>query len=452
MAVLREEIYDCPMRVLLMAEDCNPEWPSLPLAGYQTVKALSRVARVTLATHVRNRYDLKGHLPDTEIEYADTEYITAPLTKLASWLRGRSDGSSTTALSYPTIIAFEHEVHQAFRRRIENGEFDVVHRLTPMSPELPSPMATWCPVPYVLGPLNGGLRWPEPLRAEVAREREWLGRLRAAYKWLPYHRSTFRNASAVLASFEHTIDDLPASAKERCVEFPEVGVAPESFPYPGQRPHRPALVFISVGRFEPFELLDVAIRVFAESRKLRAHRLVLVGDGVERPALERQVKESRLEGVVEFTGWLARTQLHARLRDADIFFFPSIGELGGGVVVEAMASGCVPVVVNYGGPGGLVSSGDSGVAVPLGHKDDLVRHFTQALERYVDDRLRRLDHAEAAYERAIEHFSWDAKARKLHEIYEWATGRRSRKPVFGDRAMSTPWPTSSTSDVAAYGT
>jgi glycosyltransferase involved in cell wall biosynthesis len=452
MAGTLEQIYHWAMRVLLMAEDCNPEWPSLPLVGYQTVKALSRVARVTLATHIRNRYDLKGHLPDTEIEYIDTEYIAAPLYKLATWLRGSIDVNTTTAVSYPTIIAFEYEVHQAFRRRIENGEFDVVHRLTPMSPELPSPMATWCPLPYVLGPLNGGLRWPAPFCAHVSRERQWRERLRGACKWLPYHRSTFRNASAVLASFEHTVADLPASAKERCVGFPEVGLAPETFPYPGQRPKRQQLVFISVGGFEPLELLDVAIRVFAESEKLSAHRLVLVGDGVERPALERQAKESGLEGVVEFTGWLARPQLLARLREADVFFLPSIGELGGGMVVEAMASGCVPVVVNHGGPGGLVRGCDSGVAVPLGQKDELVRHFTEALERYVDDPLRRLDHAEEAYEHAIEHFSWDAKARKLHEVYEWVTGRRSRKPVFGDRAMSTPWPTSPASNVAAYGT
>jgi hypothetical protein len=70
----------------------------------------------------------------------------------------------------------------------------------------------------------------------------------------------------------------------------------------------------------------------------------------------------------------------------------------------------------------------------------------------VDDRARWLDHAEAAYERAIEHFSWDGKARKLHDVYEWVTRRRSSKPVYGERARSTPEPASSVLDVAAYGT
>jgi glycosyltransferase involved in cell wall biosynthesis len=455
MARTHEEIYAWPMRVLLMAEDCNPEWPALSVVGYQMTKALSLVADVTLATHVRNRYDLKDRLPDTRVEVIDTEYIAAPLYKLGTWLKGSGNDeswSTATALAYPSIIAFDYEVQQAFGRRIESGEFDVVHRLTPLSPALPSPMATWCPVPYVLGPLNGGLAWPEPFRAERSREGQWLSRLRNGYKVLPYHRSTYRNASAILASFQHTLADIPADARERCIDFPEVGVAPESFPYPGQRPDRRKLVFLCVGRFMPLELLDVAVRVFAESKKLRAHQLVLVGDGLGRAALERQVQESGLGGVVEFAGSLDQAQVSARLRQADILFFPSLCEQGGGVVLEAMASGCVPVVANHGGPGGLVSGYDRGVAVPLGDKDALAGRFTEALERYSDDRMRRLDHAEAAYERAIEHFSWDAKARKLREVYEWVIGRRSIKPVFGDRAMSTPWPVSSALDVAAYGT
>lgn len=448
------EVYASSMRVLLMAEECNPEGPALPIAGYETVKALSRVAEVSLVTHVRNRADLKGQLADVAVEFVDTEYVAAPLYKLATWLRGGTDGDPSMALAsaYPAVIAFDYEVHKAFKSRIEAGAFDVVHRLTPISPALPSPMASWCPAPYVLGPLNGGLDWPEQFRAERSRERPGLRRLRNAYKLLPYHRSTFENASAILASFKHTIVDLPEGARERCVDFPEVGVAPDVFQNPGQRPEREQLVFISVGRFVPLELLDVAVRVFAGSAKLRAHKLVLVGDGMERPALERQVKESGLEGVVELTGWLGQEQVAQRLRQADVFFFPSIRELGGGVVVEAMACGCVPVVVNYGGPGGLLGGSDCGVAVALGSEDELVRRFTDALERYVDDRARRLDHAEAAYERAIEHFSWDSKARKLHEVYEWVTGRRSSKPVFGDRALSTPWPVSSVVDVAAYGT
>lgn len=430
------------MRVLILAEDCNPDWPSLPIVGFQMVKSLSRVAEVTLATHIRNRKELEGRLPDIEVAFIDNEYVAAPLHKLATWVRrgNQANWSTAVAAAYPGAIAFDREVYKHFKLRLHAGDFDVVHRLTPMSPALPSPMASWSPVPFVLGPLNGGLPWPEEFRAELVRERETLRSLRQLYKLLPYHKSTFRDAAAILTSFEHTLADIPQNARARCIDFPEVGVAPELFQNPGERADKSQLTFISVGRFVPLKLLDVAIRVFAASRKLRAHKLVLVGDGMERPALESLVAELGLEGVVEFAGWMNQEAVAARLRDADIFFFPSIRELGGGVVVEAMACGCVPVVINYGGPGGLIAGHDCGTAVPLGDKEQLVPRLVEVLERYVDDRELRLRHARAAYERAIEHFAWDAKARKVLHVYEWLTGRRSLRPRFGESTDGSPAP------------
>jgi glycosyltransferase involved in cell wall biosynthesis len=425
------------MRVLILAEDCNPDWPSLPIVGYQMVKSLSRVAQVTLATHVRNRPQLCDQLPDTEVAFVDNEYIAAPLHKLAIWVRrgNQANWSAAVAAAYPGAIAFDREVYKHFKTRLESGGFDVVHRLTPMSPALPSPMASWSPVPFVLGPLNGGLEWPEEFRAELIRERETLRKLRHFYKLLPYHASTFRDSAAILVSFAHTLADMPESARERCIDFPEVGVAPELFQHPGERPERSQLVFINVGRFVPLKLLDVAIRVFAASPKLRQHKLVLVGDGMERPALERLVAELGLEQVVEFAGWMNQTAVAARLREADVFFFPSIRELGGGVVVEAMGCGCVPVVVNYGGPGGLVAGHDCGVAVQLGSKEQLVPRFVEVLERYVDDRELRLRHSRAAYQRALQHFAWDAKAQQVLEVYDWVTGKRSLKPSFSEATL-----------------
>ena len=44
-----------PCEVLILADDCNPEWPSLPLVGYKAARAIADHADVVVATHVRNR-------------------------------------------------------------------------------------------------------------------------------------------------------------------------------------------------------------------------------------------------------------------------------------------------------------------------------------------------------------------------------------------------------------
>ncbi len=421
------------MRVLLLADDCNPEWPSLPIVGYKACRAIAEHADVVVATHVRNRENLgKTGFGKATVEYIDNEYVAAPLNRFSEWVRRGNavNWTAAIALRYPPYLAFEWEVWRRFGPELRRGEFDVVHRITPMSPTLPSTMASLCPVPFVIGPLNGALPWPKEFRAELHREREYLRYVRGAYKVLPFYRSTMRKSAAILASFQHTIEDLPAGDRERMIDFPEVGIDPEIFAYPGDRPDRDRLTFMFVGRFVALKQLDVALRVFAGSPTLQKHRLVLIGDGVEREGLEAMADELGLRDCVEFTGWMPQAEVGARMRDADVFFFPSIRELGAGVVIEAMACGTVPVVADYGGPGGLVDT-SWGTKVAMGDKDALVKGFTAALERYVGDAELRRKHSRAAYDRAIEHFSWDAKARKTLEIYEWVLGQRSIKPSFG---------------------
>ena len=185
------------MRVLILADDCNPEWPSLPAVGYKAALAIAEYADVVVATHVRNRENIeKVGFGRAKVQYIDNEYIARPMFKFAKYLRGGTDTGWTmaTALGYPSYLSFEWEVWKATRQELRRGKFDLVHRLTPMSPTLPSPMATWSPVPFILGPLNGGLRWPPEFQNELVREGEWLSYFRQAYRVLPYQNSTYRKS------------------------------------------------------------------------------------------------------------------------------------------------------------------------------------------------------------------------------------------------------------------
>jgi glycosyltransferase involved in cell wall biosynthesis len=421
------------LRILLLSDYCNPEWPSLPVVAYNQAKALADHAEVVLVTQVRNRpaIEKRGGAGKCRIVYLDTEYVAAPLHQLGTFIRRDEQYAQTVvvAMAWPSQIAFEWEAWKLFKDDLRGGAFDIVQRLTPMSPTLPSPMARWSPVPFVLGPLNGALAWPPGFEHELRREREYLRYVRAAYKVMPFYRSTYARSRCILAAFQHTIDDLPASARARTIDFPEVGVDPEIFAWPGERPERDRLTFLYAGRLVPYKCPDVALEAFAASPELRRHRLLVVGDGPERPRLEAFVAEKRLEGTVEILGKRPQKEVGQLMRDADVFVFPSVRELGAGVVVEAMACGCVPVAVNYGGPATLITD-DTGRRVPLGRKADLVTSFREELERLAADRplIRRM--SRAAYERAVGKYSWDVKARKLVEVYDWILGRRAERPVF----------------------
>ena len=89
------------IRVLLIAEACNPEWSSVPLVGFSIAKALA--ARddldVTLVSQVRNREALlKDPLSQAiPIHFIDNEWFGRPLYRLSQFLRGGSGLSWTIA-------------------------------------------------------------------------------------------------------------------------------------------------------------------------------------------------------------------------------------------------------------------------------------------------------------------------------------------------------------------
>lgn len=419
------------MRVLILAENCNPEWPSLPVVGFKLARALGDHVEATVATQVRNKPNIdKVGMGRCEVVYIDNEYFSAPMYKLTTALRGGNTVGWTTniAMFYPSYLNFEWEVKKRFGKELKAGRFDVVHRVTPMSPTLPSPMAKWSPRPFVIGPLNGGLKWPREFHAELKREKEWLTFVRGAYRNLPYNRATYQHAAAILAAFQHTIDDLPKSCRDRVINVPEVGVDPDLFSAPAPRRRGERLTFLYAGRLVPYKCPDVVVGAFAESKALRGHRLRIVGEGPERPRLDAMVEAHGLEGCVEFVGRVTQAQVGEEMRSADVFVFPSIRELGAGVIVEAMACGLPCVVVNYGAPGNLIDE-TRGVRIPLGTKAEITSGYARALEELAahPERLDRL--GTQACRHVMTHYTWDAKARGIVPIYEWVLGQRAEKPA-----------------------
>ncbi|WP_171475340.1 glycosyltransferase family 4 protein [Frigoriglobus tundricola] len=407
--------------ILLIAEACNPTWSSVPLVGYNFARALAERSdlNVTVCTNPRNRAALDADplSRKAEVVYIDNEWVAAPLHRLGRLLRGGKGGGWTTAMAteWPSYIAFELQLYQRFADDLRRGRFDLIHRVTPLTPTYPSPLASRTRVPMLVGPLNGGLPWPKEYPELRRREREWLVPLRRAYRVLPYFRSTYRRLAGVIAGSHHTATEIPSWFKGRRYYMPENGIDPQRFPLaPGWREPEGPFTFVTVGRLVPYKGFDLVIEAVAGSEKLRACRLVVIGDGPERQNLTASAARANLTNV-EFAGWLDQVAVGRALAAAQAFPFPSLREFGGGVVLEAMACGLVPIVVDYGGPAELV--GDAGVRLPLRPRAELVADLRAAMERLAGntDECRRLGNA--AVQRVSERFTWDAKAQQVAEIY-----------------------------------
>jgi glycosyltransferase involved in cell wall biosynthesis len=115
--------------------------------------------------------------------------------------------------------------------------------------------------------------------------------------------------------------------------------------------------------------------------------LVLVGDGVLREQLEREVKDRRIPNA-HFEGFKGKEALYPYFVAADVFVLPSgVGETWGLVVNEAMCFG-LPVIVSdiVGCAADLVRGGENGFTFPVGD----VKALAEALEELTRNRKLRL--------------------------------------------------------------
>jgi phosphatidylinositol alpha-1,6-mannosyltransferase len=411
------------IRVLVIAEAANPEWTSVPLIGWNLSRALARIADVHLVTHIRNRDAIlrDGLVEGSEFTAIDNERIARPLYSFAEKLRGGVGKSWTTSTAFSSIAyySFEVEIWKQFRDRLMSGEFDIVHRITPLSPTSQSVLASRLAkinVPFVLGPLNGGVPWPKHFRSRQIAEHEWLSFVRGLFKLMPAYRSTRRYSSAIIVGSQFTYEQMPASVKNKCFYIPENGVDIDRFvatpPHDRKFPFQAAFV----GRLVPYKGADMlleAAKGFLADRRLELH---IIGDGPERSSLEKLAKELNVERAVQFHGWLPQQEVQKKLGECDFLALPSIREFGGGVVVEAMALGVTPIVAHYAGPSELVDD-HTGIRVTFSDKESLIEGFRKAIEAVLTLPEMLTKFGSASHQKVREKLTWDAKASQIDQIY-----------------------------------
>ena len=422
-------------KVLLIAELADPKMVSVPLVAWSHAEALRKVADVHIVTQVRHRNSFieEGLVEGKDFTAIDTEKVTVPLRNLANLLSGGKGKGWTTkmALQLPSYLYFEHLVWRKFETKLKSGQYDVVHRISPVSPTLPSPIAkklSKVGIPFVLGPIAGGLPWPKEYDHERRKEREWLSYIRGIYKLVPYYNSTRKYASAIIPASKATLQDIPKKLHEKCIYLPENAVDYRRFNITRTSRNDGVIRLIFIGRLVPYKCADVVIRAASRLLKEGVVTLDIVGDGPEKEHLKQITKSEGVDGLVSFHGNVDHKQVQNIASQCDVLAFPSIREFGGGVVLEAMALGLMPIVVDYGGPAELVTP-ETGIKLNLGPKKVIEQQLRKRIESLSLIEIN--EKGRSAQNRVEQLFTWQAKANMVVQVYNWVTGNTINKPDFG---------------------
>lgn len=143
-------------------------------------------------------------------------------------------------------------------------------------------------------------------------------------------------------------------------EVTELATAPVDHPWfaSGEPP-----VILGVGRLVSQKDFPTLIRAFAHVREQLAARLVILGEGQDRPQLEHLIRDLGLEAEVSLPGFTANP--YAYMARASVFALSSIFEGFGNVVAEALAVGTAVVSTDCpSGPSEILEDGRYGKLVP----------------------------------------------------------------------------------------
>jgi glycosyltransferase involved in cell wall biosynthesis len=141
-------------------------------------------------------------------------------------------------------------------------------------------------------------------------------------------------------------------------------------------------VVVAAGRFVPQKDFPTLLRAFARVRRQRAARLLLLGDGPDRPEIEHLIEELGIWHDVALPGFLKNP--YPYLVHAGVFVLSSGWEGLPGALIEALY--CGPPLVSTDcptGPREILKGGRYGRLVPVGDEAELAEAIGQALAGHI---------------------------------------------------------------------
>ena len=175
-------------------------------------------------------------------------------------------------------------------------------------------------------------------------------------------------------------------------------------------------IIMHISNMRPVKRLQDVVRVFANVVKEEKVRLVLVGDGPDRPGAHRLAEQLGISDRVAFLG--AQESIPKLLNCADIALQPSALESFGLSILEALSVGTPVISTRCGGPEEVVVHGECGYLSEIGDVEDMSRNCLRLLK----DRKLYEQFSKKARQRAVENYGIEKISRRYEDFYRQVLG------------------------------
>ncbi len=406
--------------------------------GWNVVQQLARFHEVWVLTHFENQGAIEKGL--SQDKHARLHFCYLGLPGVLERLKSVQGGIQFYAYLWQLRAYF---VARRIHRQVG---FDVFHHVTYANDWMASYIGALLPTPYLRGPGGGAHRTPRAFLREYPFSARLWERFRAVMQWAFRHDPIYllgqRRARALLLCNREAVEAVPKRLKHKVQLFPVNGISVEDLEVISGKglghqgagsegkgePHAARrFQVLSAGKLLGLKGYALALRAFAPFAQSHSDvRFTIVGDGPERPRLEKLIRDLGLEEQAQLEKWMPRQDLLAMMRECDVFLFPSLRDGGGAVVIEAMAAGKAVICMDLAGPGLHVTE-ECGIKIPADSPRETIELMARALEQLYQDRELCMKMGKAGRVRAEQAYSWDHLGERLFKIYKEVLGVRSHE-------------------------
>ncbi|WP_330204214.1 glycosyltransferase family 4 protein [Cyanobacterium sp. Dongsha4] len=423
------------MRVLILSEHASLKFggeAALPLHYFRVLR--QRKIDVWMIVHERTKSELSKIFADDldRIFFIKDSF----LHKLLFFL-GKPLPSRISYFTFGFLLRILTQVSQKklAKSLIKKHQIDITHQPIPVSPKEPS-MIYDMGVPVIIGPMNGGMNYPEGFKK---RESSWIN----LFVGLGRNFSNFTNtiipgklkADLLLVANERTKNALPQCLENKqIIELVENGVDLSIWQqeietnFHATKKDLQEIKIIYLGRLVSWKGVDLLLVAFKNLITILSEykiTLEIIGDGKEISSLEKQAQslglridnnDNSVSSKIVFQGQLSQKDCAQHLKSADMMVLPSLYECGGAVVLEAMAMKIPVIATNWGGPADYLDE-TCGILVSPDSQISFIDNITQAMKKLILDPDLRKSMGEMGYNKVISQFDWEKKVDRILEIY-----------------------------------
>ena len=401
------------LKIIVSAYGCEPNKGSESGTGWFWVECMAKHFELWVITRSNNEENIVNNISDEIRENVHFVYYDLPnsITKLKKREKG----------FYWYYFLWQKGIVKIAKQLVKENKVDYAMHLTFGSIWLPTYMhKVGCP--FIWGPVGGGESIPDCYLSKFSFKQQLVQRGRKilinSSNINPGMQSRCKKAELIIARTQDTVVALPKRYRDKIVVMLETAVAnnviEELAPTQEGSVDKEKLQIIYSGRLIPLKAVDIAISAINKMKNRDKVEFTIIGKGFLKKELEDLVRQLGLQERVKFVGELPREQVLNKLKEADIFLFPSLKEGGTWALMEAMAAGLPCVCMNTSGMH-VITDDKSAIRIEPQTREQTAIQMAAALDVLVNNPVQAREMGRKARERIENEFTWEAKEKFIVE-------------------------------------